>query len=235
MLFSRSMQRFFYALIIFIGFSSNAQFHEFGGGFGGAAYTGDINPRFRPFNIRPAFQLFYRLNVSKTMAFKLSANGGFLSGSEKFSSDPLPEVRKATFTSSYGALAFSAEYNFINFRDRKTPIRISPYLSGGLSLFSTGPAVTGSYVSENLESEFFSVAIPFGGGVKYRLSKVMNLGWEALAFKTFNDHIDGISRGVISDHITADPNDFDWFYQTVFTVSYTIYGIKCPGDQKYTD
>lgn len=222
------MQRFFYALLFLISTSSLAQFHEFGGGIGGTAYTGDVNPRLRLANTRPAFQLFYRYNVSKVIALKLAMNGGLLYGSETYSSNPLPKARQASFSSTYGAVSFSTEYNFINFRDKKTPIRISPYLSGGLCLYSTGPATTGSYIPESSESEFFRVAIPFGGGVKYRLSKVVNLGWETLAYKTFNDKVDGISRGIVSSHVTANPNDFDWFYQTTFSISYTIYGIKCP-------
>jgi hypothetical protein len=100
------MQRFFYALLFLISASSLAQFHEFGGGVGGTAYTGDVNPRLRLINTRPAFQVFYRYNVSKVIALKLSMNGGLLYGSEKYSSNPLPTARQASFSSTYGALAF---------------------------------------------------------------------------------------------------------------------------------
>ncbi|MCU0429787.1 MAG: porin family protein [Cytophagaceae bacterium] len=227
------MQRFFYALLILLSGAAHAQFNEFGFGVGGSSYTGDINPRFRPADIRPAFTLFYRYNVSKVIALNLNFNAGMIRGSESHSDDPLPERRNTYFNSTYSAVSFLTEYNFINFRDKKTNSRISPYLCGGLALYGTGTNTYGNVMPEDVDADFFKVAIPFGGGVKYRLTKVLNLGWEARAYKTFNDHIDGVSKGIIGSYLTADPNDMDWFYQTMFTLSYTIYGVKCPSDQKY--
>ncbi|HSZ24302.1 MAG TPA: DUF6089 family protein [Cytophagaceae bacterium] len=224
----------FLFLLLSIDYNSFGQKHEFGIGAGGFTYVGDINPRFRLANYRPGGMLFYRYNsANRYTAIRVGVSIGQLAGSEDKSKQAVPEVRQASFTSSIDELSVMGEYNFINYRDKKQLLKFSPYMTAGLAIFASNPVVKSNSNPESSGTQNANIALPFGVGIKFILSKYWNLNTEFIARKTFTDYLDGISNGQIGTKSTGNPLDTDWYFYTGISVSYTIYGVKCPQALNY--
>lgn len=224
----------FLFLTFFIFTPSIAQLHEFGAGLGGFNYAGDINPRYNFLNYRPGGMVFYRYNFLKRVtAIRVGFSFGALAGSEAKSREYTAQVRKASFKSTVTELSLMGEYNFINYRDRKQLLKFSPYLTGGIAIFTTSPTVKSVSTAENGTNQGAGVSIPFGVGVKFILDRNWNLGTEFVARKTFTDYLDGVSNGDIGAKSTGNPLDNDWYFYTGITLSYTIYKTSCPQEYKY--
>lgn len=224
----------FLFLILMINHKLSAQKHEFGLGVGGFNYTGDVNPRYNFFNYRPAGTVFYRYNsTSFATAIRLGVTIGQLSGNESKSNESVAQVRNASFKSTVSEVSLMGEYNFINYRDRKQLMKFSPYMTGGVAIFGSGPDTKSNSLQEDFDGQGINVAIPFGVGIKVILNRNWNFGTEFVARKTFTDYLDGISNGKIGNKGTGNILDDDWYYYTGVTLSYTIYGINCPQQFKY--
>jgi hypothetical protein len=213
----------FFALLILCS-TAKGQKNEVGVSIGGFNYTGEVSPNYNVLNYRPAGSFFYRLNCSPVVSLRFSIHGGYIHANEKNSDQPVSKARAAAFTTFISEAAFMAEYNFFNYRGRKEDRRLSPYLTAGIGIFNSKKKKA-TNVSTN---EYIVVAIPFGGGIKYKLSRQMNLGVEFVARKTYTDRLDGISSDFVGKHETGNIFDKDWYYYTGATLSYTFYGVKCP-------
>lgn len=128
-------------------------------------------------------------------------------------------MRNAHFRNDVQELAFTGIYNLIpesrSFRNRPT---LNPYLFAGIAVFHHNPmakvptdyvgseASVGEWVSlQPLNTEgqglpnypdqpysLVNVNIPFGGGVKYKLDKNWDLGFEVGVRYTFSDYLDDV-------------------------------------------
>jgi hypothetical protein len=224
----------FLFLTLIIPGISIAQKHEFGLGLGGFNYTGELNPRYNFLNYKPAGTLFYRYNVPGFVtAIRLGVTIGQLSGTEAKSKELVAQMRGGSFKSTITEVSLMGEYNFINYRDKKQLIKFSPYLTGGVAIFGSGPDTKTNSLAEDFDSQGITFAIPFGVGMKFILNRNWNLGTEFVARKTFTDYLDGISKGQMGNKTTGNHLDDDWYYYTGITLSYTIYGINCPQQFKY--
>lgn len=211
--------------------NSFAQRHEIGFGLGAMNYMGEVAPRFDFLAFRPAGQIFYRYNFNPAIALKFGVSLGQIYANEKNSSDPIAQVRQSSFSSTVGEVALMAEYNFFDYRHPKSPLKFSPYLTGGVAVFNTYSQYHGP--KDNTDDALAQIAIPMGVGVKYAVSKQLNLGAEVIARKTFTDTFDGLSKAYIGKQQTGNTTDNDWYFYTGFTLSYTFYGVNCPQSFKY--
>jgi len=128
-------------------------------------------------------------------------------------------MRNAHFKNDIQELAFTGIYNFIpetrNYRNRPT---LNPYFFAGIAVFHHNPMAkvpadyAGSEVSPgqwvslqplNTEGQglsnyadqpysLVSVNIPFGAGLKYKLNKNWDLGFEVGVRYTFSDYLDDV-------------------------------------------
>ena len=209
--------------------NSKGQKNEIGFSVGGLNYTGDVSPAYNILNYRPAGSIFYRLNFSPIVALRASIMGGGLYGNEKHSKNPVQAARGAFFTTSISEFSVMAEYNFFNYRGHKDDRRVCPYLVGGIGIFNS-VRKQGNY---RHGSEYIQLAIPLGIGVKYKLSRYLNLGAEFVARKTSSDQIDGVSSQYLGSHETSNIFDKDWYYYTGFSLSYTFYKVECPENSPF--
>jgi hypothetical protein len=222
--------RFLSAIFLFLGVSVatvNAQVHEVGLGLGGYNYTGELARKFNPLFYRPGAEVFYRLNLSPTVALRGAFSFGSIYGSEAKAKDPVKRYRGGEFKNGITEFAATFEYNFFNWRAPKdsrkaqSTSRFTPYFTAGIALFNTQKDLgTGN--------QFLDVGIPVGLGFKYQLTEYWNLGGEFVARKTFTDHLDGVSEGTYNYRRTGDVLRTDWYYYTGITLSYTFYSVKCP-------
>lgn len=184
---------------------------EYGFGIGGMNYTGDLSPNYNLKFYRPGAQVLYRHNFSDEVSV-LRANilFGQITAKEKQINQSLPRARKLEFQQNILELAALYEYDFFNFRDLKNIYYMSPYLFGGFA----ATVIWGGRA-------MFS--IPFGAGVKLKISDHWNLGLEFGARKTFSDRLDTFTN----EDLLSSSSSNDWYYFTGLNFTRTVYRQIC--------
>jgi hypothetical protein len=204
--------------------STFAQRSEVGFGIGTFNYTGDL-VRFYNFKYsKPAATVFYRSNLSNVVSLRTGITAGKIGASEK-PIDAFAAQRNASFDLFLLEASMVMEYHFLNWRDTKKFVRLSPYLFGGLGLFgmSGNGAKTAEY--SNVQA-----AIPFGAGIKYVYTPKWYFSLEFGVRKTFFDYLDNVSAGDqrYKNFKYGNPNDNDVYYYLGISITRTFYDIPCP-------
>ncbi len=114
--------------------------------------------------------------------------------------------RGLNFTTNITELTVQAEINFLPFFVGSKRHRWTPFIFGGASMFLFNPKETATQLklqgygtegqlSQNKKKKYTttSIAIPFGLGFKFSLSKRLGMSIEWGMRKTFTDYIDDIS------------------------------------------
>lgn len=177
--------------------------------FGGISnYNGDMTPSAFPFQqSHPAVGLFIRKQVYKGVSIRLGASFGKVSGADSLASDSAFRMRNLDFQSNITDVHLMVEYNFFDY----SRTGFTPYVFAGISVFHFDPYTKDtaglrvylpplSTEGEGLQAypdrkpyNLTQISIPFGVGVKYALSPVINLGFEFRINKTFTDYLDDLS------------------------------------------
>lgn len=184
---------------------------------------GEIN-RFQPFyNTRPAIGIVYRRNYNPFYSAKASIIRGELSASDKnFDASLYQVLRNAKIDNvAIYDLSLQLEFNFLEISKDKKGNKFSPYFNVGLALF----------YAENIDN--IQLAIPFGLGVKYKISPKFELGLEWSYRKTFTDKLDGISEfstvGLYEYKQQGQINNNDWYSFVGINILYNLAKKKrCP-------
>jgi Domain of unknown function (DUF6089) len=203
-----------------------SQKSEVGGGIGGFTYSGDLVRNFNLLYSKPAATVFYRRNVSKVVSIKAGLTFGKIKASDhRRPIDAFAVKRDYSFNLTLMELAGTYEYHFVDWRDEKRRIRITPYLFGGVGLFVFSGNKTKPTEYSNLQ-----VCIPFGGGVKYVLNPKWYVAAEFGVRRTFFDYLDNVSGTDPSykTYQTGNSFDKDIYYFVGVTLSRTFYDIPCP-------
>lgn len=197
---------FFVALSFLMPQKSQAQIIEVGFSGGLSYYIGDINPS-KHFvendygfggvvkyyeNFRWAFRFQYtNLNLKAS-----DVNVGFK-----------PE-RGLAFNSKLNDFALIAEFNFLEYWTGSNRDFFTPYICGGVSVFTFDTyAPDGTALrplkTEGVEYSNVSLSIPFGIGVKYSMNKRIGVTLEWTIHKTFTDYIDDIHGLYPENHVVV--------------------------------
>jgi hypothetical protein len=198
------------AVFLIIGIKALPQRYLELGVFGGVSYyTGDLNPNayFPLENTHMALGLAGRYNFNSRWAMRFNLTHGNISGNDGNSSDPFQQNRNLSFYSSINEASAVMEFNFLYFDPYnpmsyfKGPDKFTPFIYGGLSVFNFNPKARigqneyelRAYTTELEEYSRTSIAIPFGGGFKFRLSDRLIVTTEWGMRKTFTDYLDDVS------------------------------------------
>jgi hypothetical protein len=234
----------FILLLLVVGFVSDlrAQKYEVGGGLGVSAYSGDIIRKLDPGQLGPQVTLFGKRNFDNVWTLRVGINVATLEGDDRKNPiDAVAIARDARF--KVGMLEGSAimEFNFLDYLRNDSEFNFSPYafFGVGYTLF-TG---SGNTYAQNPVSDYSlgAVVIPFGGGVKYRLTDRLTLGLEAGFRPTMSDFVDKIDstlpeipryQDAMNPNLPygvnyGNPNDKDWYYFFGFNLSYLFSSTKC--------
>ena len=217
------MKKHIYTLILscISLWSLQGQTLEYGIGVGGSVYWGDLNsPEFGTniSNTNLAFQGVAKLNFSKFVAVKANLLIGRLSGDDSKSYIDWQKQRNLDFSSILVEFGLLGEYHFFGYNfGEDSPI--SPYLSAGVAGFYFNPTTiyngdrvklqplgTEGQGMSGFGSKYsrVSLAIPFGGGAKFRVNNTLNIAVDILARKTFTDYIDDVSTSYVAyDELAA--------------------------------
>jgi Domain of unknown function (DUF6089) len=186
--------------------------------FGGVAnYQGDLQGRtftLNQSNLGVGVGLKYDLNAH--FAVRTGLNYGTVEGSDR-QNEPQLRARNLSFQSHILEGNLLLEYTLFNLEDKK----LSPYVFAGVALYHFNPYAfdtLGNKVflkplstegqglaaySDRKEYKLTQFAIPFGGGIKFRISENVVLGYEIGLRKIFTDYLDDVSTTYVDPFALA--------------------------------
>lgn len=186
---------------------------DIGGGVGMTGYLGDANSANLWKNPSWDLEVLLRYLPNPRWAFKTNFYAGGLRGNTEQMENVLPDGQQFKFTTTFYEVGELAEFNFFSYgmgeQYRKLK-RWTPYIAAGLGF--TLWTVDGN--------AHFSVNIPLGGGIKYKLNERVNLGLEFLMKKTFSDKLDGEYLSDPYQIKSSFAKNTDWYSTLTFTISY---------------
>ncbi len=209
---------------LFIGlfiFSSvaTAQQVELGAGLGGMLYKGDISPHLNPRFYRPAGNLFFRYNFTRSFSARAGVALGGIRGVDQVSRDPFQQARNLSFRTRVSEATLDIEYFFRDWKMIRKTKNWSPYVFGGLGFMSYSPKKEGGS----------HIIYPLGVGVKYEIKRPWSVGFEFGTRFTRNDDLDGLAKAPGAPKLlSGNPALSDSYTYTAITISYTFYKITCP-------
>jgi hypothetical protein len=182
--------------------------------FGGFSnYTGDLQEKRFTLNqshaavgVGASYEVMPKLLVRGEFKF------GKLSADDKESSKTLNRQRNLNFQSGIFDMSLLADYSLFDLQFS----RVTPYVFGGLALFHFNP-----YTYDTAGNKFFlrplstegqglteypdrktygriQLSLPFGVGVRFRITDNAWLGYEIGMRKTFTDYIDDVSTTYVN-------------------------------------
>lgn len=186
---------------------------DIGGGLGMTGYLGDANTA----NLwqKPGwdFEGLFRYMANPRWAFKTNLYIGSLGGDSSKMTNVFPGGETYIFSTTFYELGETVEFNFFNYGMGETYRklkRISPYICAGAGItLWNADGKTGAAFN-----------IPLGIGVKYKLSRRWNLGFEFLMKKTFTDRLDGDALKDPYGIKSSFMKNTDWYSTMTVTVSY---------------
>lgn len=172
-------------------------------------YLGDANKTGLYANSRFAGALMARYNLNPRMALKFNLGYGTLAGNAADSGEKYPdeELMRHKFSNPLADLGCQFELNFWGFgtgTGYKGTKRITPYIQAGLGF--------------TLCNGVFTPNIPIGVGVKYKVTRRLNVGLDWTMRFSMSDKLDGISDPFgIKSGFLKNKDSYGW---TMFYVSY---------------
>lgn len=183
---------------------------EVGGALGMSGYLGDANNA----NLlkKPGYVAggLFRYIINSRMALKANLLTAKISGNSANLANTYPDAQTYAFSSQLYDLGAQFEFNFLNYGIGSKYLklkRFSPYLTLGVgATLATG------------DGDAFTLNVPMGIGVKYKLSERLNIGLEFTMRKTFSDELDGLKdlNGITSGFA----KNTDWYSFTMISITY---------------
>lgn len=189
---------------------------EFGYNVGSSNYLGDLQTDNKTYNW-PGFStgIFVRQNVNPFFAFKTFINYAKISGDDSKTNVQGQLNRNLSFRSNIIEWGVVGEMNLLP-QDRRFEtsrsgryFNATPYLFLGLNYFHFNPQTyyngrwvnlqplstegQGTSISNQAQYSLNQIAIPFGIGFKWQINRMITLGFEMGARKTFTDYLDDVS------------------------------------------
>ncbi|RYF67519.1 MAG: hypothetical protein EOO39_21105 [Cytophagaceae bacterium] len=185
-------------------------------------YTGDVAPVLNPKFVRPGGGLFFRYNATRSFAARAQVSLGRIIGTDSITNDAFQLARGAAFRNTIREVALLGEYKFRNYTPLRNVKNWTPYVFGGLAVFSHGLRQPGDKPVE--------IAFPLGIGVKYEIARPWSIGLEYTTRFTTTDNLDGLGTPPAGAPKLnqSDPDRKDHYTMVFLTVSYTFYRVFCP-------
>jgi hypothetical protein len=183
--------------------------------FGGVSnYQGDLQEkRLTTSQSHGSFGLGAQYDLTTKFSLRGGLTYGKISADDKLNKDPLLVNRNLNFTSQLLEGSIMAEYRIFDLDEKK----FTPYVFAGLAVFGFDPytydtvgtryylqpySTEGQGLSAYPDRKPYSrtqLAIPFGAGIKLRLTDRVTLGYEIGLRKTFTDYIDDLSTRYVDE------------------------------------
>lgn len=158
---------------------------EIGAGVGLVSYLGDFNGS--PLkNNQPLGALLLRYVINPYMALRLGVSAGTLKGSPTDVGTWYPDLSETptSFNNTLTDLSLTYEYNFWPYgtgNDYRGAQRLTPFIMIGLGA---------TYIKA--DENVLTANVPLGIGLKYKITKRLNLGLEWAVHFSLSDKLDGV-------------------------------------------
>ena len=215
---------FIFVVTVLCPFFLIAQHYEVGVMLGGSTYMGDLVPERKAISTGEyhfAGGAFVRYNHSEMFAAKLAVNYGNISAADANSSVAGRRARNLSFKSPLFETSLTGEINILGYDSKYLTRTFSPYVFMGVSWYKFNPQAELDGVLVDLQplgtegqglEEFpdrqpyklSGFAIPFGGGLKFALNDIINIGAEVGMRKTFTDYLDDVSQFYAGDDLLIE-------------------------------
>ncbi len=264
----------YFILALILGTSvtmTKAQDYDLGVFAGASFYRGDLTPNAvnglrgtRPaggvlarLNLNPHFSLRGNFNIGYIAAYdRLNNNDGLAPGSAGENDTRI--ARNLSFHAPVFELSGMLEINIMKYIAGSKKYKFAPYFFGGFAAAYSSPKafLNGDRVAlASIETEPgksyspIKIAVPFGIGVKYNITKNWTLGFEFGPRLTFTDYLDDVSANYntaaapgsnaylltdrnsvarqIGGGLRGNPDNNDWYYFTGITLYKTIRPYRC--------
>jgi len=193
--------------------------YDFGAGIGMSGYLGDANES----NLfkRPGFAANINMRYLFDSRWALRAQLGMvsISGNTADFENVLPFGEQYSFKSTVADLSVRGECNFFSFGIGETYKRLrrwSPFVSLGL----------GASLSSSSGNTHVAFSIPMGLGVRYKLSRRVNLSLEFTMTKVFGDKVDSDQLTDLYRIKSSFLKNTDWYSSLALGISYE-FGPRC--------
>lgn len=181
---------------------SRAQTTEVGLNVGAAGYMGDLNQR----NILDfsglAFGGYVKRNFDAYWGVGIHYNYGKIKDNDASSSNADFRARNLNFSTSLHELSILGDFNFLDYFAGGGRRNFSPYIFAGLAGVRFNPKAVYQgqeyelryYNTENVHYKNYAFSIPYGVGVKYRITEKLGL-FSLLGYRTaFTDYLDDVGE-----------------------------------------
>lgn len=202
--------------LLLVSLRANAQEDyrfDIGAGVGMTGYLGDANTANLLKNPGVDGELLFRYIVNPRWGLKTNLYVGTLRGNTEQMTNVMPSEMNYKFSTTFVELGELAEFNFFSFGMGETYRklkRITPYIAAGVGF---------NYWSVD-GHKGFAFNIPLGLGVKYKVSRRVNLGLEFLMKKVFTDKLDGPALSDPYQIKSSFMKNTDWYSTLTFSVTY---------------
>lgn len=184
---------------------------EFGISGGFAHYFGDLNPDINFSRPKGSTALHYTKQFNDYVGIKFTASYAFLAYADKYSKNPIQQLRNLSFNSDIYEFSINGTFNFFAFNPAFSETSFTPYVGIGLGIFSYDPYALYKeqkyYLrplgTEGQESEEYpnrkkydnnALCIPLTLGVKYAITQHFNIFSEIRYRFTNTDYLDDVSK-----------------------------------------
>lgn len=210
----------FSIVFLIISLANYAQYrHEIGPSIGVGYYLGDIVNNHFIGEPHMNYGLMYRMDLNSRFAVRIAGHYGKISG---YSENNKPSLRykNLSFESPLTDIEMGLEINFLEYQAGSKNHRFTPFIFTGISVFKFNPktyfqgkwielqplGTEGQGTTEYPDRKPYSLtswAIPFGGGIKWNVSKLITIGVEYGLRKTFTDYLDDVSTTYAKSSVLA--------------------------------
>lgn len=177
-----------------------AQVMEVGLNAGASGYMGDLNPK-DPFDFSgAAFGAFVKGNLDPYWAIGIHYNHGKIKDNDASSSNPDFRSRNLNFSTPLNELSLQVDFNFLEYFAGGGTKNFSPFIFAGIGgvLFNPRATYQGQeyelryYQTEGKAYRNYALSIPYGAGVKCRISDHWSL-LSQLGYRTAHtDYLDDV-------------------------------------------
>ncbi|MEX2234237.1 MAG: DUF6089 family protein [Cyclobacteriaceae bacterium] len=183
-------------------------------GLNTSTYYGDLKDNSDVIDAKPSVSLGLMTSLTRFVYLRSEFSWVTLSGRDDESSDGGKTSRNLSFTSSNYELNVVGVFNAFAHRGRfyqRPNFNAYGFIGVGALYFNPKGTLNGQkYALQPLQTEGvkysrFAFVIPFGGGIKTKLTPFLNLNLEIGYRKTFTDYVDDVSTTFVDNASFSDP------------------------------
>jgi len=192
---------------------------------GGSFYMGDLNPDKVFYHPSPAYGIKYRYNYNPLFSMSYGFTRGKLVASDNDFTNLFQHYRGVSLVNDYiNEFSTQIEYNLYPISsDKPKNDKFSPYIKLGLAI-----------VYGKMMKPHFQIVVPFALGLKYKLTKKVEISTEWSFRRTFTDNLDNLTQYYTEGIFTMRQRTFlktrDWYSFFGINLHYCLKktNLKCP-------